>query len=86
MTLALDLTAPLPAHWLLVFLVQVTVLLLGARVLGGLAVRLGLPALAGELLAGVLLGPSVLGAGRSTFSTPSASSAYCCSSVWRECT
>ncbi|WP_342660425.1 Na(+)/H(+)-K(+) antiporter GerN [Rhodococcus ruber] len=60
MTLALDLTAPLPAHWLLVFLVQVTVLLLGARVLGGLAVRLGLPALAGELLAGVLLGPSVL--------------------------
>lgn len=53
--------APLSQHTLLVFLLQVAVLLALALLLGRLAVRLGLPALVGELLTGVLLGPSVLG-------------------------
>ncbi|MFI5934551.1 cation:proton antiporter [Actinoplanes sp. NPDC051494] len=56
---------PLPGlapHVLLVFLLQVSLLLLVALVLGRLAGRLGLPALVGELLTGLLLGPSLLGA------------------------
>ncbi|GAT67115.1 cation:proton antiporter [Planomonospora sp. ID91781] len=48
------------SHFLL-FLVQVGVLLSLALLFGRAAVRLGLPALVGELLAGVLLGPTVLG-------------------------
>jgi hypothetical protein len=50
---------PLPGldpHVLLVFLLQVALLLLVALALGRLAVRLGPPALVGELLTGVLLG------------------------------
>lgn len=43
------------------FFLQVVVLLSTALVLGRLAVRAGLPAIVGELLAGVVLGPSVLG-------------------------
>ena len=63
MVLAADF-APLPqvsAHELLVFLVEVGVLLATALVLGRVAVKLTLPAIAGELLAGVLLGPTLLG-------------------------
>jgi Kef-type K+ transport system membrane component KefB len=52
---------PLAPHPLLVFLLQVAVLLALALVLGRLAARVRLPAIVGELLAGVLLGPSVLG-------------------------
>jgi Kef-type K+ transport system membrane component KefB len=52
---------PLAAQQLLVFLLQVAGLLLLALLLGRLAVRVRLPAIVGELLAGVLLGPSVLG-------------------------
>ncbi|MEV6931366.1 cation:proton antiporter [Dactylosporangium sp. NPDC051485] len=58
-------SSPLPSlapHALLVFLLQLSLLLLLALALGRLAVRLGLPALVGELLTGVLLGPSLLGA------------------------
>jgi Kef-type K+ transport system membrane component KefB len=40
--------------------VQVAVLLFTARLLGGLATRLRQPSVVGELLAGVILGPSVL--------------------------
>lgn len=40
--------------------VQVSALLLTARVLGGLAQRLNQPAVVGEILAGVILGPSLL--------------------------
>ncbi|MHC5908234.1 cation:proton antiporter [Streptomyces sp. S6] len=47
-------------HALLVFLLQVAFLLLLALVLGRLATRFGLPAVAGELSAGVLVGPSLL--------------------------
>lgn len=53
--------APLAPHPLLVFLVAVSVLLLLARVLGRLAERIGMPAIVGELLTGILLGPSLLG-------------------------
>jgi Kef-type K+ transport system membrane component KefB len=49
-------------HQVLVFLIQITVLLVSARVLGQLFRRVGQPSVVGELLAGVLLGPSVLGA------------------------
>ncbi|WP_062347631.1 cation:proton antiporter [Herbidospora yilanensis] len=51
---------PLGAHTLLVFLLQVGVLLLAAVVLGRLAVRMRMPAVVGELCAGILLGPSLL--------------------------
>jgi Kef-type K+ transport system membrane component KefB len=60
MTHALAPVPPLGAHQLLVFLVQVGVLLLLALLLGRLAVRFGMPAVVGELCAGVLLGPSIL--------------------------
>src|SRR6266404_4192561 len=43
------------------FLLAFASALLGAKLLGELAERLGQPAVLGELLAGVLLGPSVLG-------------------------
>lgn len=52
---------PMDAHSSLLFLLQVGVLLLLAIVLGRLAVRLRLPAIVGELCAGVLLGPSLFG-------------------------
>ncbi|MFF4325620.1 cation:proton antiporter [Streptomyces sp. NPDC001591] len=56
--------APVPAlghHALLVLLLQLALLLLLAVSLGQLAARFRMPAIAGELLAGVLVGPSVLG-------------------------
>ncbi|MCT2594594.1 cation:proton antiporter [Streptomyces sp. N2-109] len=45
----------------MIFLLQLALLLLLALCLGRLANRIGLPAVVGELLAGVLLGPSLLG-------------------------
>jgi Kef-type K+ transport system membrane component KefB len=48
-------------HQFLMFLLQVGVLLLLATVLGRLAVKLNQPAVVGELLAGVVVGPSLLG-------------------------
>ncbi|HEX6967850.1 MAG TPA: cation:proton antiporter [Micromonosporaceae bacterium] len=53
-------TAPLTHHQVLLFLLQLAVLLAAALLLGRAATRLGLPAVVGELCAGVLLGPSVL--------------------------
>lgn len=47
-------------HDVLVLVVQVAVLLLAARGLGELMERLGQPAVIGELLAGIVLGPSLL--------------------------
>jgi Kef-type K+ transport system membrane component KefB len=58
-------TPPVPPFGgtaLLLFLVQVCLLLTIALILGRLATRLGLAAIVGELLTGILLGPSVLGA------------------------
>lgn len=43
------------------FLLALAAALLGAKILGELCERLGQPAVLGELLAGVLLGPSLLG-------------------------
>jgi Kef-type K+ transport system membrane component KefB len=48
-------------HQLLVFWLELFVLLLGARGLGTLMRRVGQPSVIGELAAGLLLGPSVLG-------------------------
>jgi Kef-type K+ transport system membrane component KefB len=52
--------APIGAHQTLVFLLQLGVLLGLALVLGQLARRLRMPAVVGELCAGVIAGPSVL--------------------------
>ena len=43
------------------FIAQIVVLLLVGRLLGEAMQRLGQPAVMGQLLAGVLLGPSVFG-------------------------
>jgi Kef-type K+ transport system membrane component KefB len=51
---------PLPQHTLLVFLLQISALLVLALVLGRLAQRCGMPTIVGELASGVLLGPSLL--------------------------
>jgi Kef-type K+ transport system membrane component KefB/nucleotide-binding universal stress UspA family protein len=48
-------------HQLLIFLLQFTLLLGVARLLGAAARRLGQPTVIGEVLAGLLLGPTVLG-------------------------
>jgi Kef-type K+ transport system membrane component KefB len=48
-------------HKLLFFLLQLGGLLVLALLFGRLATRLGMPAVVGELLVGVLIGPSVLG-------------------------
>jgi Kef-type K+ transport system membrane component KefB len=52
--------ATIPAHDLLIFLLQVALLLSFALVLGRSAARLGMPAVVGELFAGMVLGPSLL--------------------------
>lgn len=56
-------TAPVPpvgGHSLLIFLTQVSVLLVGALLLGRLAAAVRLPPIIGELLTGIVLGPSLL--------------------------
>ncbi|MEU6094726.1 cation:proton antiporter [Streptomyces sp. NPDC047079] len=52
---------PLSTPHLITFLLQIALLLALALALGRLAVRFGLPALTGELFAGVLAGPTVFG-------------------------
>ncbi|MES9543929.1 beta-ketoacyl synthase N-terminal-like domain-containing protein, partial [Actinomadura sp. NPDC000600] len=52
--------APLPPHQLEIFMLQISILLGVAVLLGRLARRAGLPAIVGELATGILLGPSVL--------------------------
>ena len=52
---------PLASHQLLIFILEVATLLALAFALGRIAVRLKMPAVVGELLAGVILGPSLLG-------------------------
>ena len=53
---------PLGHDALMLLLLQLALLLIVARLLGELARRVGLPSVVGELLAGVVLGPSLLGA------------------------
>jgi Kef-type K+ transport system membrane component KefB len=48
-------------HQLLLFLAEVVLLVVGARAGGELAVRAGIPPVVGELLCGILLGPSCFG-------------------------
>ncbi|CDR06342.1 cation:proton antiporter [Streptomyces iranensis] len=60
MAFSLAPTAPIGAHQLLLFLLQVGTLLLLATLLGRLAIQLRMPAIVGELCTGVLVGPSVL--------------------------
>src|SRR4029450_5296454 len=52
--------APMATHEMLVLLLQIGLLLGLALLLGRLAVRLHMPAVVGELTAGVLVGPSLL--------------------------
>lgn len=49
-----------PHHDVLVLLVQMAVLLFTARLLGEVAQRFGQPTVVGEILAGIVLGPSLL--------------------------
>ena len=51
----------LSGHAILVLLLQLSALLVLARVMAELMGRMGQPAVIGELLAGILLGPSILG-------------------------
>ena len=53
---------PLGGQELLLLIVQFGLLLAVARTLGEVAKRFRLPSVVGELLAGVVLGPSLLGA------------------------
>jgi Kef-type K+ transport system membrane component KefB len=52
---------PLGEHELLLFLLQFALLLVVARSLGMVGTRFGLPSVVGELLAGLVIGPSLLG-------------------------
>ncbi len=54
-------TSLLDEHQILLFLVQLALLVGAARLLGGIANKLRQPPVVGQLLAGVLIGPSVLG-------------------------
>lgn len=46
---------------ILLFLVQILILLTTAKVVGSLFMKWGFPALAGEIITGIILGPSILG-------------------------
>ena len=48
-------------HQLFLVLVEVAVLVVGARLGGELALRLGIPQVVGELVVGICLGPSLFG-------------------------
>jgi Kef-type K+ transport system membrane component KefB len=45
-----------------IFIAQIVLLLLVARLLGEIMQRIGQPAVMGQLIAGIVLGPSVFGA------------------------
>ncbi|MFW6384446.1 MAG: cation:proton antiporter, partial [Halodesulfurarchaeum sp.] len=53
---------PIAEDQLLWVFIMLTLLLVTARILGELAIRIGLPAVVGELTAGIVLGPSLLDA------------------------
>ena len=53
--------SPIPGHAILILLLQLAGLLLLARALAESMRRIGQPAVIGELLAGILLGPTILG-------------------------
>ena len=47
-------------HDVLALVIQIAVLLLAARAMGEIAMRLGQPSVVGEILSGIVLGPSLL--------------------------
>ena len=49
-----------PSEWL--FIIQLVVLMIVGRILGEAMLRIGQPAVMGQLIAGLVLGPSLLGA------------------------
>lgn len=56
----MDVFSSAPHHDVLLLVFQIAVLLLAARLMGELAQRLKQPAVVGEILAGIILGPSLL--------------------------
>lgn len=56
----MDIFTPASHHDILILIIQVGILLFSARILGEIAQRLKQPAVVGELLAGIILGPSLL--------------------------
>lgn len=56
----MDIFTAAPHHDVLMLVLQVGILLLAARALGEVAQRLGQPSVVGEILAGIILGPSLL--------------------------
>jgi Kef-type K+ transport system membrane component KefB/nucleotide-binding universal stress UspA family protein len=56
----MDIFSAAPHHDVLMLVFQIAVLLLAARTLGEIAQRLGQPSVVGEILAGIILGPSLL--------------------------
>lgn len=56
----MDVFSAAPHHDIFLLVFQVGILLLTARILGEIATRLGQPSVIGEILAGILLGPSLL--------------------------
>ncbi len=50
-----------PDHTLVFVLLDIAIILVVARLVGGLSVRFGQPRVVGEIIAGVLLGPTLLG-------------------------
>lgn len=51
---------PMAPHTMLIFLLDIAVLLVLARVLGRISLAFGMPRIVGELLTGMVLGPSLL--------------------------
>lgn len=56
----MDIFSAAPHHDIFLLVLQVGILLFVARALGEVATRLGQPSVVGEILAGILLGPSLL--------------------------
>jgi Kef-type K+ transport system membrane component KefB/nucleotide-binding universal stress UspA family protein len=56
----MDVFSSAPHHDVLMLVFQIAVLLLAARTFGEIAQRLGQPSVVGEILAGIILGPSLL--------------------------
>ncbi|MCA1803192.1 MAG: cation:proton antiporter [Rhodothermaceae bacterium] len=56
----MDVFSSAPHHDVLMLVFQIAVLLMAARVLGEIAQRFGQPSVVGEILAGIILGPSLL--------------------------
>lgn len=56
----MDVFSSAPHHDIFLLVTQVAILLFVARALGEVATRLGQPSVVGEILAGILLGPSLL--------------------------